>query len=132
MARVFLTRALVGSGGGTPDRRPVSLTPRSVRSTTAWGSNPYGLFERMFDARIVGMPALARPETIADAAGRLAEMDQLPRGIRLAAAHVLREAAAGLRRGQPLPTRLHWAVGEFVTAIEASTGRHDGDEVEFP
>jgi peptide methionine sulfoxide reductase MsrA len=28
---------------------------------------------------------------------------------------VPREAAAGPRRVQPLPTRLHWAVGEFVT-----------------
>jgi hypothetical protein len=28
-------------------------------------------------------------------------------------------AAAGPRRVQPLPTRLHWAVGECVTAIEA-------------
>jgi hypothetical protein len=90
------------------------------------------LFERVFDVRILGMPALVRPEAIVDAAGRLAAMDRLPRGIRLAAAHVLREAAAGLRRGQPLPTRLHWAVGEFVAVIEATAGRDDGDEVEFP
>ncbi|MCU1660174.1 MAG: hypothetical protein JWR58_239, partial [Pseudonocardia sp.] len=31
----------------------------------------------------------------------------------------------------PLPTRLHWAVCEFVTAIEVSAGRDCGDEVEF-
>ena len=78
------------------------------------------------------MPSLARSHSIADAAARLAAMEELPRGIRLAGAHVLREAAAGLRRGQPLPTGLHWAVGEFVGAIEASAGKDDSDEVEFP
>lgn len=78
------------------------------------------------------MPSLVRPEAITDAASRLGAMEELPRDFRLAAAHVLREAAAGLRRGQPLPTRLHWAVGEFVTAIEVSAGRNRVDELEFP
>jgi hypothetical protein len=90
------------------------------------------LLEHAFDVRIADMPSLVRPETIAHAAGLVAGMDELPRDFRLAAAHVLREAAAGLRRGQPLPTRLHWAIGEFVTAIQASAGRACGDEVEFP
>jgi hypothetical protein len=88
------------------------------------------LFELPFDVRIADMSSVVRPGAIADAASRLAAMDELPRDFRLAAAHVLREAA-GLRRGQPLPTRLHWAVGEFVTAIEVSAGRACGDEVEF-
>ena len=59
-------------------------------------------------------------------------MEELPRDIRTAGAHVLREAAAGLRRGQPLPWRLHGAVGEFVSAIEAATSRPEGGELEFP
>ena len=59
-------------------------------------------------------------------------MEELPRGLRLAGAHVLREAAAGLRRGQLLPTRLHWALGELVREIEAGSGRGESDEIEFP
>ena len=78
------------------------------------------------------MPTPVRPESIVDAAGRVAAMERLPRELRLAAAHVLREAAAALRRGQPLPTRLHWAVGELVTAIDGSVGREDGGGLEFP
>lgn len=78
------------------------------------------------------MPALVRPHAIDDAAGRLTAMEELPRGFRLAAAHVLREAAAAMRRGQPLPTRLLWAVGEFVTAIDESVGGEGTDELEFP
>ena len=41
-------------------------------------------------------------------------------------------AAFGLRRGLPLPTRLPWAVGEFVSAIEESPSRDVGADVEFP
>lgn len=80
------------------------------------------------------MSTPAGPEPIAAAAGRLAAMEELPRDIRMAGAHVLREAAGGLRRGQPLPWRLHAAVDEFVNAIEAAAaaGRHEGGELEFP
>ena len=49
----------------------------------------------------------------------------------MAGAHVLREAAAGLRRGQPLPWRLHGTVDEFVSAIEAATCRRDDGEREL-
>jgi hypothetical protein len=90
------------------------------------------LLEPLFDVRIVVMPTPTEPESIAAAADRLAAMEELPRDIRMAGAHVLREAAAGLRRGQPLSWRLHSAVGEFVSAIEALASPRDGGELEFP
>jgi hypothetical protein len=60
------------------------------------------------------------------------ELDSLPRDVRLATAHVLREAAAQLDRGMPLPIRLHAALGELVAAVEQTSGWRAGDELDFP
>ena len=41
-----------------------------------------------------------------------------PRELRLPLAHLLREAGAGLRRGMPLPFRLHVAFGELLVGLD--------------
>lgn len=70
-------------------------------------------------------------ETLATVASRLASLEQLPRELRLPLAHVLREAGAGLRRGMPLPIRLHAALGELVAGLDEFTER-PADPIDSP
>ncbi|WP_181780059.1 hypothetical protein [Pseudonocardia pini] len=70
-------------------------------------------------------------EALATAATRLAGQEQLPRELRLPLAHVLREAGAGLRRGMPLPIRLHAAFGELLVGID-DFAAGPVDPIEYP
>ena len=101
---------------GVPPRR----RQQDVAAGEAQQRRTLLLSERMFDARVGIMPDRPpSPELLSTMATRVAEDERLPRDLRLPLAHVLRESSAGLRRGQPLPMRLHAALGELLAGVEA-------------